>query len=212
VRATREEDGGALPYFWQLERQRDRVRAARLAADRSAQRPSIIPRMPPDVFERLRARDFAPLHEGGRLLTVGSIREKTGFSSKLLIRMPKGARRIIFTVSWAGGGGVEVSAESPSETYKEDALAVCINQIGRSGSGEAAALNVKRVSLPILSLTKDEDWRVVLKFNKVEDCCIIVEVQEPVERNLVHAMSTLMQTRNGAVCQSSFWDENRFSE
>jgi hypothetical protein len=109
------------------------------------------------------------------------VREKTGSSSRLLVKLPKGAFRIVFTVSWIEGGGVEVSAESPSETYKKDTVAVCMNQIGRSGSGEPAALNVKRVSLPILPLMKDEDWQVILEFNKVEDCCIIVEVQETVE-------------------------------
>jgi hypothetical protein len=210
VRATREEKEGALPYFWQLERQRDRVRAARLAAERSTERPSLMPRMPPDVFERLRARECASLREGGRLLTFGSVGGENFFSSRLLVKLPKGANRIIFTVSWVGSGGVEILAESPSETYTEDTLAVCVNQIGRSASIEGAMLNVKRVSLPILPLTKDEDWRVILEFHEVEDCSIIVEVQETVERNLVHTMSTLIQTKHRVICHSSFSEETRF--
>jgi hypothetical protein len=208
VRAMRKEKGGALLYFWELERQKDRVRAARLAAESSVVSPSFISRMPSDVFERLSRREFTLPSEVCQMLEVGQILGKPDFS-RFLVRLPRGSIGITFTISWQGSGNIEISADSPSRTYREDAPNVCVKQTDRSVSGVEALLSVKRVSVPISALSTDEVWHVVLEFYKVEDYSIVVEVQERVKENLVFVKSAFVQTRNRLVCQYRFWKEFR---
>ena len=107
---------------------------------------------------------------------IGNLFQKgPDFSSRLLAKVPNGTTQFVATLSWQGGGSINVTVESPSETYTEDSVPVYQKTTYASDSGDM--LNIKRLAVSVTALSSDEDWYVVLEFDDVQDYRITVEVQ-----------------------------------
>ena len=100
------------------------------------------------------------------------------FSSKLLVKVPKGATQVITTLSWQGIGSINVTIQSPTNNYNETTVPVYQKTVYSTSEGTSSMLNVKRLSVSVTALSSDENWYVVLKFDDVEDYQISVEVQK----------------------------------
>jgi len=97
------------------------------------------------------------------------------FSSKLVAKVPKGTTQFLATLSWQGVGSIDITVESPSETYTEDMMPVYQKTVYSSGNG--GMLNIKRLVISVTPMLSDEDWYVVLEFDNIEDYMMTVEVQ-----------------------------------
>ena len=108
---------------------------------------------------------------------IGNLFQKgPDFSSRLLAKVPKGTTQFVATLSWQGYGSINVTVESPSETYTEDSVPVYQKTTYASDSGDM--LNIKRLAVSVTALSSDEDWYVVLEFDDVQDYRITVEIQK----------------------------------
>ena len=107
-----------------------------------------------------------------------SFQESPDFSSNILAKIPKGTTQIISTISWQGTGNINVTVESPYESYTEDTVPV-YQKTAYSTSGDAMnMLNIKRLSISVATLTEDENWRIMLDYDDAKDFSITVEIQK----------------------------------
>jgi hypothetical protein len=100
------------------------------------------------------------------------------FSSKLLVKVPKGATQVITTLSWQGVESVNVTIQSPSQSYTENIVPVYQKTAYSTTDGTSSMLNIKRLSVTVTALSSDENWYVILELGNVEDYRITVEVQK----------------------------------
>lgn len=100
------------------------------------------------------------------------------FPSNLLAKVPKGTTDFIATLSWQGTGSINVTIQSPSQTYTEDMAAVAVYQKTTYSVSSATMLNIKRLEVTIGALASDQDWYVMLATSNVQDYKITVEVQK----------------------------------
>jgi hypothetical protein len=100
------------------------------------------------------------------------------FSSRLLANVPEGTTQFIATVSWQGVGSINVTIQSPSQTYTEDIVPVYQKTTYSASSGTSTTLNLKRISVSITALASDQSWYTILETSNVRDYRITVEVQK----------------------------------
>jgi hypothetical protein len=100
------------------------------------------------------------------------------FSSKLLAKVPKGTTQVIVTVSWQGIGSINVTIQSPSQTYTEEIVPVYQKTVYSPSTGTSNMLNIKRLSVSIAALTSDQNWYIILETSNAEDYKITVEAQK----------------------------------
>jgi len=99
-------------------------------------------------------------------------------SPKLLANVPKGTTEFIATVSWQGTGSINVTIESPSQTYTEDMIPVYQKTTYSTSDGTSAMLNIKRLDVSIGALASDQSWYVALAFDNVQNYKMTVEIQK----------------------------------
>jgi hypothetical protein len=99
-------------------------------------------------------------------------------SPKLLANVPKGTTEFIATVSWQGTGSINVTIESPLQTYTEDAIPVYEKTTYSTSDGTSAMLNIKRLDVSISALASDQSWYVALAFDNVQSYKLTVEIQK----------------------------------
>ncbi|MGD0028115.1 MAG: LamG domain-containing protein [Candidatus Bathyarchaeia archaeon] len=100
------------------------------------------------------------------------------FSSNLLAALPKGTTDFIATLSWQGIGSINVTIQSPSQTYTEDTLSVYQKTSYSVSGGTSTMLNIKRLEVSIGALGSDQNWHIILQTSNVTDYKITVEVQK----------------------------------
>ena len=105
-----------------------------------------------------------------------SFQQNPNFSSKLLAQIPEGASEVIVTLTWQGFGDIEITIDSPTQTYTEDTLPFYQKNSYDGNSSEN--LNIKRIPISVSSLASDEDWYITLDIAEVEEYRITVEVQK----------------------------------
>jgi hypothetical protein len=86
-----------------------------------------------------------------------NFQEGPDFSSMLLAKVPKGTTQIISIVSWQGTGSMNITVESPSESYTEDTVPVYQKASYSTSDGIMSMLNVKRLSISVSALSSDEN-------------------------------------------------------
>lgn len=97
------------------------------------------------------------------------------FSSRLLVKVPRGITQLLVTLSWQGYGSVNATIESPSEIYPEDMVSLYQRTTYSPSSGDM--LNIKRLAITVTALASDESWYIKLESDDLEDYEITVEVQ-----------------------------------
>ena len=118
-----------------------------------------------------------------RALSVAEIQENFQkspyFSSKLLAKVPKGTTQVMVTVSWQGIGGIDVTIQSPSNTFTESNVTdIYQKNVYSTADGTSGMLNIKRLSVSVSALSSNENWHIILTFDNVEDYRTTVEVQK----------------------------------
>jgi hypothetical protein len=99
-------------------------------------------------------------------------------SSNLLAKVPKGTTDFIATVSWQGTVSINVTIQSPSQTYTEgNSSGVYQKTTYSTSGGTSSMLNIKRVEVSTAALASDQDWYVTLTFDNPVNYQISVEVQ-----------------------------------
>ena len=98
--------------------------------------------------------------------------------SSLLAKVPKGTTDFIATLSWQGIGSINVTIQSPSQTYTEDTLPVYEKTTYSVSGGTSTMLNIKRLEVSIAALTSDQNWYIILQASNVQDYKMTVEVQK----------------------------------
>jgi hypothetical protein len=107
-----------------------------------------------------------------------SFQNQPDFSSRLVAKIPKGTTQIIVTASWQGMRSLNVTIDSPSESYTEDDLDIYQKTAYSTNDGSYDMLNIKRLSIVIQALTSNENWNIILNLDEVEDYSITVECQK----------------------------------
>ena len=74
-------------------------------------------------------------------------------------------------------GSINVTIESPLKNYTEDMVPVYQKTVYSTSGGTSSMLNIKRLSISVSALSSDENWYVTLKFDRVEDYRVTVEIQ-----------------------------------
>jgi hypothetical protein len=117
-----------------------------------------------------------------RALSVAEIQENfqesPDFSSNLIAKIPKGTTQIFSTVSWQGTGSINVTVESPSQSYTEDTVSVYQKTSYSTSGSTTGLLNIKRLSISVAALSSDENWHIMLEYNDVKNYSVTVEVQK----------------------------------
>ena len=107
-----------------------------------------------------------------------SFQQSPDFSANLLAKVPKGTTQVITTLTWQGVGTINVTIQSPSNSYNETTVPVYQKTVYSTSDGTSSMLNIKRLSVSVTALSSDQNWYIVLKFDQVEDYRMTVEVQK----------------------------------
>lgn len=100
------------------------------------------------------------------------------FSANFLAKVPKGTTQVITTLSWQGTGSINVTIVSPSQSYTENMLSEYQKTVYSTSSGVTGMLNIKRLSVSINALSSDQNWYIMLTFDKLSAYQVTVEVQK----------------------------------
>jgi hypothetical protein len=98
--------------------------------------------------------------------------------SSVLAAVPQGTTDFIATVSWQGAGFINVTIQSPSQTYTESMIPVYQKTTYSVSGGTSTMLNIKRLEVSIGALGSTQNWYIVLVTSNVQDYKITVEVQK----------------------------------